>query len=182
VGVIMALFYFFIIEWGERLITPHSEKILTLGLFITMSLLLSLFIKERQKIKYSGGLTLTRAIILGITQGITLLPVGISRFASTYVIFRWLNVSPRRAFEISFLFYFPLVTAGTIKGMFSLYFSHNLAQMLTPTLLSVYFFSGLIALLGFWFMYKIALNKKLSWVGIYMIIPLSIMGFLIFKK
>ena len=50
-------------------------------------------------------------IILGLVQGIALFP-GISRFASTYTASRFLNFTPKRAFQITFLLELPLIFAG----------------------------------------------------------------------
>lgn len=51
------------------------------------------------------------SVVLGALQGIALLP-GISRFGITYVGARWLGISVRRSFQISFLIEWPLALAG----------------------------------------------------------------------
>ena len=90
--------------------------------------------------------SLFHAAILGIVQGIALLP-GISRFGSTFVAGRWLGLSREKAFEFSFLIAWPLMVAGFLKGCWQLYHTDNLAQLLRLPVL----FSILIATTLSWF-------------------------------
>lgn len=85
---------------------------LSLGFFITSVLLFSLLWVSGNG---GNGLTLPRALLLGLVQGLALLP-GISRFGSTFVVGRWLGLSSRRAFEVSFLFEWPLLCAAVLKA------------------------------------------------------------------
>ncbi len=82
-----------------------------MGLLISAILLLSLPWAPPPSATPSNTHTLIIGCILGLTQGLALLP-GISRFASTYVIARWLSLSPRRAMQTSFLMHLPLMGAA----------------------------------------------------------------------
>lgn len=59
------------------------------------------------------------AVILGFAQGFALLP-GVSRFATTFFVGRWLGYSQRDAFSLSFLIQCPLVLAAFVKGIITL--------------------------------------------------------------
>jgi undecaprenyl-diphosphatase len=92
------------------------------------------------------------AVILGITQGLALLP-GISRFGSTFVVGRWLGFSNMQAFQISFLIGWPLMLLGTLKGFWQVHQAGQMVQLLRGPVL----FSMLIATVLSWFV--------LSWVA-----------------
>lgn len=59
---------------------------------------------------------LTTGVLLGLAQSVALFVPGISRFASTFVVGRWIGFAPAQALEYSFLIEMPLITAGFLKG------------------------------------------------------------------
>lgn len=59
------------------------------------------------------------ALIVGVAQGIALVP-GISRFALTYTVARWLSISSEKAFRISFMIEWPLLVAAGAQGAWKL--------------------------------------------------------------
>lgn len=92
--------------------------------------------------KYS----LKNGAVLGTVQGLALLP-GISRFGSTFVAARWLGFASADAFELSFLIGWPLMVAGSLKGIVQVYRAGQMGQLLQlPVLLSI-----LIATVVSWF-------------------------------
>jgi undecaprenyl pyrophosphate phosphatase UppP len=76
---------------------------LRFGFGITTVLLLSL-IWCRRPLRV---LTTSRALVLGITQGIAWMP-GVSRFAAVFVASRWMGISNRRAWRITWMLEWPM--------------------------------------------------------------------------
>jgi undecaprenyl-diphosphatase len=95
---------------------------LWLGFGITAALLFSLIIFNNSPGVRS--LTPAKACIIGITQGIALLP-GISRLASTYTVGRWLGLHPRISFIFSCTIQWPLITLGFCKGLLGYLYSSS---------------------------------------------------------
>lgn len=113
-------FYFF---WD--VIQPDfSYKI---GLFLTMCLLLSLYWWVERNERY----TLWHATVLGIVQGVALLP-GISRLASTYTVLVWMGISARHAFQASFAAQVPLIIAAVVRASYYAYTGSFFIQLLQP--------------------------------------------------
>jgi len=56
------------------------------------------------------------AIVLGVTQGLSLLP-GISRLGLTFTVARWMKIPSTKAFEFSFAMQWPLIVAGFLHGL-----------------------------------------------------------------
>ncbi|MCK5632484.1 undecaprenyl-diphosphate phosphatase [bacterium] len=104
-GTVTACFYMFF-----KIVNPQLFP-LWLGFFISGFALFSLWYKK--DITYSV-FTWRKALLLGLVQGIAFLP-GISRFALTYVVARWINLSPKKSFEISFVIQWPLLFAAFCK-------------------------------------------------------------------
>ena len=129
--------------------------------------------------KYAGW-SFQEALILGVVQGLSLLP-GISRFASTYGAGRLLcGYNTSTAFSISFLIQFPLICAGFLKGLLmtqkrpelviKLFAFQSLFVMFIASLVSY----GLLCLVG-----NLIEKNKLYYFSRYMIIPIFISLFLI---
>ena len=142
---------------------------LWLGFLITACLLYSLrFVR-------SGGYcphNVTKGCLLGLVQSIALLP-GISRFGSTYVAARWLNVRPKRAFELSMLIQSPLIIASFLKSLHSLYIPSIIQQ---GSLLMVCVIGGAtFVAYGCLYLTGLCIEKKYVWLfSIYMILPITI--------
>ena len=117
------------------------------------------------------SLDIKKALLLGVVQGIALLP-GISRFALTYVVGRFLKLSPRRSFETSFLIQFPLIIAGFCKGLFYLLLAPNCVSIFGIQVIWA-FLGGTVVSFGFLhFVYYLALRGKLWLFSFYMLIPI----------
>jgi undecaprenyl pyrophosphate phosphatase UppP len=149
------------------------------GLCITTVVLFSLYFKERQ-ICRPAALTWWRAVLLGICQGISLLLPGCSRFAGTYVVGRWLNLSRRRALEFSFLIQFPLI--------FAAFFVNGVPVIIRmPAIPGITGAQFLMAMAGatlvaggmFFWVYGLALRGTLWRFGWYMLLPLGLMGLVV---
>lgn len=89
------------------------------GFCITGLLLFSLRYCEKH---YAGAcatyhsVTFAKLCTLGVVQGLAGLP-GISRFASTYVAGRWLQLAPRKSFFVSIMLQWPLMAGGFLLGV-----------------------------------------------------------------
>ena len=106
--VITFFFYLFFNSCWSKSLFPVG-----LGFAISAIALLSLrFCQKEQR----GKITLAKALLLGVVQGIALLP-GISRFGLTFVVARWIGVSSRRSFEFSFAIQWPLIAASFLNSL-----------------------------------------------------------------
>lgn len=156
---------------GELHVTPLW--VLAVNFTVSMVGLLSLRVADKE-CEYSR-LSMGKSILLGATQGLALLCPGLSRFGSTYVVGRWLRLSPRRAFQFSFLIQFPLIFAAfIIKGLPGVP-----RAFFTLPIIGVLVGSTVIAGFLFAWAYRLALARKLWRFGVYMIIPITILLILI---
>lgn len=195
--LITSVFYFFIKVIFEKTIFVDTfgninPNFLILGFIITMLLLLSLKFHKPYGTKPNDSepnlsetnLNFKKAAILGTVQGLALLP-GISRFASTYVAACWLNISPRRAFQISFLIHLPLIVAVFLfLGIKDILTKPKVLQSLNTNLNTTNFFiilaATICAVLTLNLCYKLAVKNKLWWLGIYMLIPIITLIYLLY--
>ena len=141
-----------------------------LGFLITAGLLISLKFISNNNLT---TLNYKHAIILGIVQGISLLP-GISRLASTFVAACWLGITFQSAFYFSCAIQFPLICAGFLKGCYFVYNNQDLfVNFLKPSCLFslVSLISSFISLFALYFTYIILLSGYGYYFGFYMLIP-----------
>ena len=137
-----------------------------LGQLITSSLLCSLFYTSRSD--HSAPLTYARSTMLGILQGIAILP-GISRLAVTYTGARWLGMSPRKAFATAWMVLIPLIGADIcVTGIRSFPLYPDI--LMQPSVLCTYGISCIIGFLGFWASYALAINYAMQYCAFYTII------------
>ena len=105
---------------------------------------------------------------------------GISRFGTTYVVARWLSLSPRRALELSFLIEFPLILGAFLwNGVIRL--PSDLAILLVYSPFS-WFVGGSAAVLGYFllrFSYRWGIEGKFWRFGVYMILPSLVLLYVI---
>lgn len=114
------------------------------------------------------------AIILGIVQGLSLLP-GISRFASTYSAGLILGYSRWNSFCISFLIQFPLVCAAVLKGCLVMYHNHELLyQFLSLPMICYVTLITLCSYIVFSYVAILIIQNRLWYFAPYMIIPISL--------
>ena len=104
---------------------------LSVGFFITSAALFSLLWAPKNAAKKDETLSLYHATLLGMVQGIALLP-GLSRFGMTYVVARHSRYSSENAFRYSFLLQMPLIGAAFLKGCYSFYLFEHKDQLLHP--------------------------------------------------
>ncbi len=104
---------------------------LSVGFFVTSVALLSLQWLPKKVACENETLSLYHATLLGMFQGIALLP-GLSRFGITYVVARHAQYSSESAFRYSFLLQMPLIGAAFLKGCYSFYYFEYKAQLLHP--------------------------------------------------
>lgn len=131
---ITVLWYLFFLWMGSNCLP------LWLGFLITSCALGSLYVCP---VTDSKRLSLWHSVILGMVQGVTLLP-GLSRFGLTFCAGRWLGLERMRAFEISFLIAWPLMFAGFVKGSWQLYWFEGMCQLLRwPVLFSILIATGI---------------------------------------
>lgn len=112
-------------------------------------------------------------IILGIAQGIALLP-GISRLAFTTAVGCSLGLPLLHSFFISWLIYIPLMAAAIIKSTINLYQKGTLAQLLNWRICLVMLVSGIVSWYVFTRVLFLILINKWWLFGWYMLIPIGL--------
>jgi undecaprenyl-diphosphatase len=168
-------FYFFKGLVLEPMLFFSGGLSLLIGFLITMLVLFSLYFAERRKNVPVAQFNLRAAAVLGCVQGLTLLP-GISRFATTYVVARWLGIPQRRAFQASFLILFPLICAGFfVNGIRSLIKFPDFLQFFDVSVIATFIVSSILAYLLFYFAWWLARRGTLWWFGYYMLLPISVL-------
>jgi len=142
---------------------------LVVGFFITACVLLSIyFISGNRK----NSFNLRTAIILGIVQGLALLP-GISRLATTFVCACWLGFAPRKAFELSWLIAVPLFLAAGVQGLYKiaqLPGTFNIVYASLPYVL----IAGIIAYFALKLTAYLFYTNRAWWFGVYIIVPITL--------
>ena len=119
--------------------------------------------------------TIKHAFLVGLVQGISLLP-GISRFGSTFVALRWLKYEPQTAFFFSFLIEMPLLFAGVLKGFYSLHATNQLLNLSNINLevIIIIFMASFISYQSLNLMKKIIEKNRVWMISFYMLIPAMI--------
>ena len=141
---------------------------LSFGFLITAGALWSIqFAREKKGINIWS---LRSGLIVGFVQGCALLP-GVSRFATTVAVFQWLGYKGRIAFIVSFLLQWPLIAAGSIKGLCCLQDTLVLKIVYTLPFFMALLVTGFIGYKLLHCIEKI-INKNLLWkFSYYMILP-----------
>ena len=127
----------------------------------------------------TGSLTLSSSFIVGVVQAVALLP-GISRLGTTYAVSRWLGISNRRSFEISFLIQAPLILAAFAKSALVLMNEHCLGQILNLPIVLVMMMATGAAWYGLRLSAYTAIHNYWWYFALYMMLPLGIWLVLIF--
>ncbi len=201
--VIAAFFYFIIDKNFKNMAWFSSDYMLLFGFFITAMLLFLLlwslpssptvFVKtttvmrlcrtsrwmsgvsDRFKINSMyQRLTLKKVLIIGLVQGMALFP-GISRFASVYVVSRLLNISPRRAFQFTFLIQIPLIIPAFFLGFFKLTKMPDWTSFFSLKINFVFLLATIIGFFALWWMRQLAYRKKIGLFCFYMLIPIFVL-------
>jgi len=160
-NTITALFYFFM----------HTYNLpipLWVGFGVTGAMLFSL----RMCVSNTHeSLTAKRAVLLGIVQGVALLP-GVSRFASVFVASRWMGIDARRSFNISWMLQWPLAAGISLLSVYQ-YMKHPTHWVLLD--LTTFMIIGgvsIAAFVGLYGMYWLSQRGMLWIMSLYMILPL----------
>jgi undecaprenyl-diphosphatase len=155
-----------------------SNLHLLIGFCITTLFLFLLKFKENNICKCKININIyIKYIILGLIQGMALFP-GISRFASTYTVSRFLNFTPKRAFQITFLLELPLIFAGFLLGIYHVNkISNTLSLTIWLAIITATIISGFI----FKFVKKLSQSNNLHKFSYYMIIPIVILIYIILR-
>lgn len=155
-------FFFFVIKKYCVLIP------LWIGFLITSLLLLSL--RWCSSVRPSVGLSWQLAVVIGIVQGVASLP-GISRFGAVYTTLRWMGFENYKAFQISWMVFWPLLIAAFLKSVAMMMIDPSQTEFLNIQFMAV--IAG-AAMMGFSGMYVVSwlVNKDKIWLfSIYMIVP-----------
>lgn len=141
---------------------------LWIGFGITTVMLLSLAWCRRPL----HVLTYSRALILGLVQGMAWLP-GVSRFASVFVASRWMGISNRRAWRITWMLEWPMAF-----GVFMLSLIHNFINPMQGVIDGEGFVcitsASIFALLGMRAMSFLMYRNSLWVMGLYTLFPFFI--------
>lgn len=145
------------------------EPSLLIGFCTTLFLLASLLLVSHSKKK--RAFNIRDALLLGMVQGIALLP-GISRFAATFVISRWLGYSNERAFQLSWMIQWPLVAAASLVGLSQLYASNMLSFYYSPAALVCMMIASVLSYYALAFAYLCAIKNTFWKFAYYMMVPI----------
>lgn len=121
--------------------------------------------------KEGASLTISKMVVLGLVQGCALLP-GVSRFGLTYVTGRWLSLSPRKAFETSWMVHAPLLVVSCMHTLFIFWQIGIPDQLLNMG--TAFVMMG--ATIGAWYALRCAAymsnHNTMWWFAGYMIVPI----------
>jgi undecaprenyl-diphosphatase len=156
-----------------------ERGLLLIGFLITT---LSLFSLKLKREKAFESWNFKKALVLGIVQGTALIVPGFSRLATTYVAGRWMNLSQRRSFQISFLIQFFLIAAGFVKGLVEVIKANQIQMFLSADILITVLITSVVAYFGLRLVWYLAKRKQFWWFGFYELIPLGAMIYLVFLK
>jgi len=110
------------------------------------------------------------ALLLGAVQGIALFS-GISRFATTFVVARWLGYSNKRAFELTWMIQWPLIVGACVLGHYRLYEFGALGDFYSIGFVCAYLLAGVGAYYALRVVEWCVVRDKLRWFAYYMIVP-----------
>ena len=175
---VTAAFYVALGRWLKQPQQVPSDVMMICGLMVTAGLLFSLrWCKSTSTNVHNGSVSLTntKALVLGLVQGLAQMP-GISRFASTFVMARWLGISPRRSLQFSFLMFFPLIVAAFfINGLPAVLLHAEGRALFTLPFGLALTIASIVAYVVFKFACRWALDGRLWRFGFYMLLPIAVM-------
>lgn len=182
IEIITLLFYGLFSAGNNFLLASCPNLVLLIGFGITSMVLLSLRLRSapinQAQWHSRASLDIPKAILLGLVQGLAFLP-GVSRLGITFATGCWLNIAPKRAFQLSCLIHVPLCIGGFIKGLLSfsrlrIFFTwpHGLVILLA-TIISYYVLKKV---------YRLSCNGLLWVFGLYVFIPISMLLYLMVQR
>ena len=152
----------------KKIIESNKNDLHLIGtglIFTALVLFTSNLIQKKQKTV--KPLTLFRSILIGIGQGIAVIP-GISRSGSTIATALATGISRKEAAEFSFILSIPAILAATVVEL-------DTSVMFTPNYLIGLLFSFLAGLFTIKFLIKVISQGKFHLFGYYCLI----VGFLV---
>jgi undecaprenyl-diphosphatase len=153
------------------IITYYSLSIpLPLGFFISILILFSLRVAP---VGVREEFTIRDALILGLVQGIALLP-GISRLAATYSAGRWLRMNSLHAFELAWFIQVPLILAAFAKSLMVIANTGAWRDLLNLPLALVIVSASGIAWCVFIAMTHIVQKNRVDLFAWYVLLPLAL--------
>lgn len=143
---------------------------LPLGFFISILILFSLRVAP---VGVREEFTIRDALILGLVQGIALLP-GISRLAATYSAGRWLRMNSLHAFELAWFIQVPLILAAFAKSLMVIANTGAWRDLLNLPLALVIVSASGIAWCVFIAMTHIVKKNRVDLFAGYLLLPLAL--------
>lgn len=140
-----------------------SPLVLSLGFLITTALLISTRFSPAGAREVPSHLG---AVLIGITQGIAVLP-GISRSGATIAVALWLGVKPARAFELSMLMSIPAVLGALALE------ARHLTELGSPGVVLigalVAFITGALAMVV---LRRVVIRNQFAWFAVW-VLPMA---------
>ena len=109
----------------------------------------------------------TAGVLLGLAQSVALFVPGISRFASTFVVGRWVGFAPAQALEYSFLIEMPLITAGFLKGFWWIIKTPEGHAFINFSFIMTLLISTILGYLGLMLVARLVERNKIWLFGFY---------------
>jgi undecaprenyl-diphosphatase len=113
-----------------------------------------------------GGMTTVRALLIGITQAIAIMP-GISRSGSTIAMALMLSVSREEAGRFSFMLALPAIFGAALLDARKLLKNDSLQSVLTPDLAVGFIASLVVGVIALKFLLTFIKKGKLHYFGYY---------------
>jgi len=114
----------------------------------------------------TGGMTAVKALLIGITQAIAIMP-GISRSGSTIAVALMLSVSREEAGRFSFMLALPAIFGAALLDARKLLKNDSLQSVLTPDLAVGFIASLVVGVIALKFLLTFIKKGKLHYFGYY---------------
>jgi len=114
----------------------------------------------------TGGMTTVRALLIGITQAIAIMP-GISRSGSTIAVALMLSVSREEAGRFSFMLALPAIFGAALLDARKLLKDDSLQSVFTPDLAAGFIASLVVGVIALKFLLTFIKKGKLHYFGYY---------------
>lgn len=175
---IISDFLSLLLEQLFKLLRAHCSWLSSPWLFVGGFMMTSLMLLSLRLIPNGPAQALSplKAVLIGLAQGLALLP-GVSRFATTFVVGRWLGLTARHSILYSFTMH-----VGIILGAFTRMLLTTQTPLLelwqpffTVRMVAIVGLSTLASIAALHQVYLLALADKLWWLGFYMLAPISLL-------
>ena len=143
---------------------------LALPLWVGFTITFFLLITSSRDDSSNSSLQLHHFLLLGLVQGIAVLP-GISRLAAVYAAGRIMNLASKKAFDVAWMLQFPLILGAACFGWGTLIYQHENVMLSQSTLIAVSV-GSIIAFFGFYSMNLLVKHNNMWFMAWYILIPL----------